>query len=80
MTEPEEQERPAGGRVFCVDRTPSVYNPSNHMPRRMPAQIGPPDSSWFVRCIPCFLACTGVPCSDRYREHHSGDLYPVREA
>jgi hypothetical protein len=66
--------------MFCVDCKRTVYNPSNHTPRQMPAQFGPPDSDWFVRCIPCYRARTGVPYSDLYLEHHGGDLYPVSEA
>jgi hypothetical protein len=64
MTEPEEQGSPPGGCMFCVDCKRTVYNSGNHTPRQMPAQFGPPDSSWFVRCIPCYQARTGVPSSD----------------
>jgi hypothetical protein len=80
MTGPEEQERPSGGRMFCVACKRTVYNPSNQTPRQMPAQFGPPDSSCFIRCIPCYRVRTGVPYSDYYWEHRGGDLNPASEA
>jgi hypothetical protein len=73
----EEQGGKNEGRMFCVDCTRTIYNPSSHTARQMPAQFGPPGPNVAVRCIPCYRKLTGVPYSDYYRENHKGELYPV---